>query len=302
MKIVIALGGNALIRRGGPTDLAEQQRNVAVAAKAIAAVARGNQVVVTHGNGPQVGLLALLDASAPESQRSTLDVLGAETEGLIGYLLERELMNALGHPRVATLLTQVEVDPADAAFEQPTKFIGPVYDETEARHMAGARGWQFASDGNRWRRVVPSPEPLRILECEAIEQLVQAGFVTICAGGGGVPVIRTANDRLAGVECVVDKDRSSALLAQGLHADVLMMLTDVDAVYLNWGRDDATPLRTLRLGELKRLSFAAGSMGPKVDAARRFAATAGKRAYIGSLDKVQEILAGSSGTLIMETV
>jgi carbamate kinase len=300
VKIVIALGGNALLRRSGPTDLAEQQRNVALAARSIASIAPGNQVIVTHGNGPQVGLLALLDASAPASQRSTLDVLGAETEGQIGYLLDRELMNALGHARVATLLTQVEVDPKDPAFGQPTKFIGPGYDEAQARHLAGSRGWQSALDGNRWRRVVASPEPLRILECEAIEQLVHAGFVTICAGGGGVPVIRTAEGRLTGVECVVDKDRSSALLATALGADTLLMLTDVDAVYANWGRDDARPLRHLTPTEIEEHAFAAGSMGPKVDAARRFAASSGKRAYIGSLDKAADILAGTSGTLIAE--
>ena len=298
MRIVIALGGNALIRRGGRTDMAEQQRNIAHATSVIAGIARGNQVVVTHGNGPQIGLLALLDASAPDAQRSTLDVLGAETDGMIGYLLERELMNALGHPLVATLLTQVEVDPADPAFENPTKFIGPVYTEAEARRIAAARGWQIAPDGVHWRRVVPSPEPLRILECEAIEHLVHAGFVTICTGGGGVPVTRTADKKLIGVECVVDKDRSSALLAESMRADTLLMLTDVDYVYRNWGEENPEPIRKISPYELRSRSFAAGSMGPKVEAARRFARTPGARAYIGSLDRVAEILAGTSGTLV----
>jgi carbamate kinase len=297
MRIVVALGGNALIRRGRPSDLAEQQRNVAQAAAGIARIARGNEVVVTHGNGPQIGLLALLDASAPESQRATLDVLGAETDGMIGYLLQRELMNALGHPLVATLLTQVEVDPNDPAFGQPTKFIGTGYARADAERIARDRGWSVAPDGERWRRVVPSPKPMHIVEHEAVQHLLRAGYVTVCVGGGGIPVARGPAG-LSGVECVVDKDLASALLAESVRADVLLMLTDVDGVYWNFGRADAELIRRASPNELRSRAFPAGSMGPKVEAACQFARIPGSRAYIGSLDQISQTLAGTAGTLI----
>jgi carbamate kinase len=297
MRIVVALGGNALIQRGGPADFAEQQRNVARAAVAIAAIAPGNEVVITHGNGPQIGMLALLDASAPESQRATLDILGAETDGMIGYLLERELMNALGHPLVATLLTQVEVDPEDPAFDKPTKFIGPGYSQADAHRLAAERGWSIARDGERWRRVVASPKPLHIIEHEAVEHLLHAGFVTVCVGGGGIPVIRD-DDGLKGAECVVDKDLASALLAENIRADTLLMLTDVDGVYRNFGRPDAERIRRVSPNALRSHAFPAGSMGPKVEAACRFARIPGARAYIGSLGSVAETFSGNSGTLI----
>lgn len=297
MRIVVALGGNALIRRGGPSDFAEQQRNVKRAAAAIATISRGNEVVVTHGNGPQIGMLALLDASAPESQRATLDVLGAETDGMIGYLLERELMNALGHPLVATLLTQVQVDPNDPAFGKPTKFIGPGYTQTDASRLAQERGWVIAQDGQRWRRVVPSPKPLHVVECEAVEHLLRAGFVTVCMGGGGIPVTR-GRDGLEGVECVVDKDLASALLAENVRADTLLMLTDVEGVYRNYGRSDAELIRKASPNDLRAHDFPAGSMGPKVEAACRFARLGGTRALIGSLDRLRETLSGESGTLV----
>lgn len=297
MRIVVALGGNALIRRGGSADFAEQQRNVARAATAIASIAHGNEVVVTHGNGPQIGMLALLDAAAPESQHATLDVLGAETDGMIGYLLERELMNALGHPLVATLLTQVQVDPNDPAFGTPTKFIGPGYAQADAERLASERGWSIARDGERWRRVVPSPRPLHVIEHEAAEHLLRAGFVTICMGGGGIPVTR-GPEGLKGVECVVDKDLASALLAENVRADTLLMLTDVDGVYRNYGRPDAELIRRASPNELRSHAFPAGSMGPKVEAACRFARIPGARAFIGSLDHVAETLAGTTGTLV----
>jgi carbamate kinase len=297
VRIVVALGGNALIRRGGPSDFAEQQRNVKRAAAAIAAIAPGNEVVVTHGNGPQIGMLALLDASAPESQRATLDVLGAETDGMIGYLLERELMNALGHPLVATLLTQVQVDPHDPAFDKPTKFIGPGYTKTDAERLASTRGWAIAQDGERWRRVVASPRPLHVIEHEAVEHLLHAGYVTVCMGGGGIPVTRGSNG-LEGVECVVDKDLASALLAENVRADTLLMLTDVDGVYRNFGRPDAELIREANPNELRSHAFPAGSMGPKVEAACRFARIRGTRAFIGSLDRLAETLAGTTGTLV----
>jgi carbamate kinase len=298
MRIVIALGGNALIRRGGPTDMDTQARNVARAAVAIAGVAARHEVIVTHGNGPQIGLLALLDAFAPGSHRSPLDLLGAESDGMIGYLLERELMNALGHSRVATLLTQVEVSRADPAFEQPTKFVGPMCAEAEARRLAAEHGWRIARDGDGWRRVVPSPEPRRIIASEAIRMLLREGFLTVCAGGGGIPVALSATNRLEGVECVVDKDLTSALVATTLEADVLLMLTDVDAVYEDFGKPEARPIRAATPGSLRARVFPAGSMGPKVEAACRFVTAPGRRACIGSLDAVADLLAGRAGTCV----
>jgi carbamate kinase len=216
---------------------------------------------------------------------------------MIGYLLERELMNALGHPLVATLLTQVEVDRNDPAFAHPTKFIGPGYPQADAERMARERGWSIAQDGERWRRVVPSPRPLHIVEHEAVQHLLHAGFVTVCVGGGGIPVARDSGG-LTGVECVVDKDLASALLAESVRADVLLLLTDVDGVYRNFGQPDAELIRKASPNELRSRTFAAGSMGPKVEAACRFARIRGARAHIGSLDRLAETLSGSAGTLV----
>jgi carbamate kinase len=298
MRIVIALGGNALLKRGEPPTVETQRRNAHRAAQSIATIAPGNELILTHGNGPQIGLLALQreaggDASAP------LDVLNAQTDGMIGYLLEQELINALGGQcRVVTVLTQIEVDPADPGFELPTKFIGPVYDEAGARELAQARGWKVAQDGPHWRRVVASPEPRGILEIDAIRELVAAGLVTICAGGGGIPVRRMADGQYAGIECVVDKDLTSALLAQQLHADCLMMLTDVPAVYTGFGTPAARELRRVTPAELAAFQFPAGSMGPKVEAACRFVRGGSLRACIGKLDDVRNVLAGRAGTTV----
>jgi len=298
VRIVIALGGNALLKRGEPLDVPTQRRNAQRAAASIATVAAGNELVVTHGNGPQVGLLALQSAAAGDASYP-LDVLGAQTEGMIGYVLEQELMNELGERRAATLLTQTEVDPADRAFERPTKFIGPVYAATEAQRLAAERGWRIAPDGGHWRRVVPSPEPVDILELGAIELLLGAGYVVICAGGGGIPVGRSAAGSYEGIECVIDKDLTSELLAERLHADCLLMLTDVPAVFIDWGTPQARELRAATPGELAQYTFPAGSMGPKVEAARRFATSGpGRRACVGSLDDVAGILAGRAGTTI----
>jgi carbamate kinase len=296
MRIVIALGGNALLKRGEPLTMQAQRRNAHAAAQAIAQVAPGNELILTHGNGPQIGLLAL--QSPVGADPVPLDVLNAETDGMIGYLLEQELVNALGECRVVTVLTQIEVDPTDAGFSRPTKFIGPQYGAEEAQRVARERGWTMAQDGAPWRRVVASPAPRAILEIGAIRTLVSAGLVTICAGGGGIPVHRTAAGRYEGIECVVDKDFTSALLAEELHADCLLMLTDVSAVFTGFGTAAARELRQVSRAALAAMHFPAGSMGPKVEAACRFAREPGRRACIGRLDDVRNILEGRAGTMV----
>jgi carbamate kinase len=298
MRIVIALGGNALLRRGEPVDAGTQRANVEVAVKAVAELASEHELVVTHGNGPQVGLLALQSEAYRQVDPYPLDVLGAESEGMIGYLLDQELVNALGSRPVATLLTQVIVDPADAAFEHPTKFIGPLYSEESARQLVWHRKWSMARDGGEWRRVVPSPEPRAIVELPTIRLLVESGVLVVCVGGGGVPVVVDRVGRLHGVEAVVDKDLAAALLAEGLGADALLMLTDVEAVKAAWGTPRARPLADVTTRELGEMAFAAGSMGPKVGAACRFAKRTGGLAAIGSLADAAAILAGTRGTRI----
>lgn len=298
MRIVLALGGNALLQRGEPATVEVQRRNARAAAEAIAEIATDNELIVTHGNGPQIGLLALHSAGDASAWAPPLDVLNAQTDGMIGYLIEQELINALKGCGVATLLTQTEVDALDPAFGQPTKFIGPGYAFEESQRVAAAHGWAMARDGQRWRRVVPSPEPKSILELAAIRHLVTAGFVTICAGGGGIPVTRSAAGRYEGIECVVDKDYTSALLADLLDADCLMLLTDVAAVQRDFGTPKAQDIRRATPGELELLNFPAGSMGPKVAAACRFAARYARRACIGRLDEVRRILEGRAGTTV----
>lgn len=298
MRLVLALGGNALLKRGEPQTVEVQRRNARAAAEAIAAVAPGNELIVTHGNGPQIGLLALQTTRPGARPPYPLDILGAETDGMIGYVLQQELVNALGRSQVATLLTQIQVDAADPAFQQPTKFIGASYDVAEAEQLAALHGWRMARDGAMWRRVVASPEPMDILEINAVRALLAAGLVTICAGGGGIPVIRCATGRIEGIECVVDKDLSSALLAERLHADCLLMLTDVNAVYTDFDTPQAREIRHARPQDLAAFSFPAGSMGPKVEAARRFASQAGRRACIGRLDDARDILGGRAGTTV----
>jgi len=298
MRIVIALGGNALLRRGEAADAETQRRNVSVAVAALAEIAESHELVITHGNGPQVGLLALQGDTYVQVPPYPLDVLGAESEGMIGYLLDQELVNALGARPVATLLTQVIVAADDPAFEKPTKFIGPVYTNERAQQLAFSRHYAVAADGDHWRRVVPSPEPRAIVELPTIQLLVEAGVLVVCGGGGGIPVVVDRDGRLHGVEGVIDKDLAAALLAEGLGADALLMLTDVDGVQVNWGTPQARRLSEVSAAELAGMTFAAGSMGPKVQAAYRFADRTGRIAAIGSLEDAAEILRGRRGTRV----
>lgn len=302
MRIVAALGGNALLRRGESATAKNQRRNARTAAEALAPIAPAHELVITHGSGPQVGLLALQSAAYDANQAYPLDVLDAETEGQIGYLIEQELRNVLpSDHRCATLLTQIEVDPEDPAFRNPTKPIGPVYDETDARRLERERGWRLAPDGEHFRRVVPSPRPNRILEQDVIELLVENGVTVICAGGGGIPTVRRKDGGLTGVEAVIDKDWASALLARELKADALVLLTDVDSVHERWGEPDARRIRRISPEGLRCFSFAPGSMGPKVEAASDFVEASGGIAGIGALSDVSAILAGDAGTLITTT-
>ena len=301
MLIVIALGGNALLRRGEPMTAENQRRNVRTAAASIAPVAAEHKVVIAHGNGPQVGLLALQGAAYKDVEAYPLDVLGAQTEGMIGYMIEQELGNLLPFERpFATLLTMVEVDPEDIAFGNPTKFIGPVYDKKEADRLAAEKKWVFKPDGESWRRVVASPEPKRIFETRPIEWLLERNTVVIAAGGGGIPTMYEKGQKrtLAGVECVVDKDLASELLARSLNADLLVMLTDADAVYSGWGTPQQRAIRAATPEALNDMAFAAGSMGPKVAAACRFATLTGKTAAIGALSDLDAIIAGAAGTTV----
>jgi carbamate kinase len=298
MLVVIALGGNALLRRGEPMDAAVQRANVKIAAEAVAEVARDHRVVLTHGNGPQVGLLALQNEAYPDVEGYPLDVLDAETEGMVGYLLEQELGRHLPAERLATLLTQIVVDPNDPALSNPTKFVGPVYELREARSLAHERGWAVAPDGEHWRRVVPSPQPRRILELATIQMLVDHGITVTCAGGGGIPVVPDGVGGLRGIEAVIDKDLSASLLARELHADALLLLTDVDGVYEGWGTPHQELIRETHPRALRSMDLAAGSMGPKVDAVCRFVEAGGDLGAIGTLSQAAEVLAGRAGTTV----
>jgi carbamate kinase len=305
MRVVVALGGNALLRRGEPMTAEHQRQNVAVAAGQLATVAKEHELVVSHGNGPQVGLLALQSAAYTAVDPYPLDVLGAETQGMIGYLLEQELGNRLPFEvPIVSILTMVEVDPADPAFDDPTKFVGPVYDEADARRVAEDHGWAVKQDGSRWRRVVPSPRPVRIFEIRPMRWLLERGAIVICAGGGGIPTVYEKNEgrQLRGVEAVIDKDLASSLLACDLEADLFAMATDVDGVYADWGTPNQRRLERVTPDDLSGGDFAAGSMGPKVQAARDYVSVTGNRAVIGSLEQIDGMLAGTAGTSIVPGV
>jgi len=304
MRVVVALGGNALLKRGEPMNADVQRANVRIAAQALVPIAVSHQLVISHGNGPQVGLLALQGAAYQAVDPYPLDVLGAQTEGMIGYMIEQELGNLLPFEvPFATLLTMVEVDAEDSGFRNPTKFVGPVYEKAEADRIATEKSWTFKQDGAKWRRVVPSPMPRRIFEIRPIHWLLDHGTIVICAGGGGIPTMyqRGADRKLGGVEAVIDKDLCSELLARELDADLLVMLTDASAVYVDWGKPTQRPIRRTSPPALAGLSFAAGSMGPKVEAACRFATSTGQPAAIGALSELEKIVKGEAGTTIYPT-
>ncbi|MDW5507462.1 carbamate kinase [Pseudomonas lundensis] len=298
--VVIALGGNALLRRGEPLEADIQRRNVLLASRQIAALTEHWNVVLVHGNGPQVGLLALQNSAYPQVAPYPLDVLGAESQGMIGYLLLQELKNCLPEQQISALLTQVEVDPDDSAFSNPSKYIGPVYDEKTAMALSLEKGWAIKPDGKYFRRVVPSPKPLNIVETDAINALIAQGHLVICAGGGGIPVLRR-DGRLEGIEAVIDKDLSAAFLAEQINADALLILTDADAVYLDWGTPQQRALDKATPEDLAGIRFDAGSMGPKISAASHFVRYAKGIAGIGALQDATRILAGDKGTLIAPT-
>jgi carbamate kinase len=300
MRVVIALGGNAILRRGESMTPENQRTNVRRAAEAIGEViAAGHDVVVTHGNGPQVGLMALQDMAYDATLASPIDVLGAETEGMIGYLIEQELGNVLpAGSEIATLLTRVEVDASDPAFQNPSKPIGPQYGKKEAQAQAARSGWTMMPDGSHFRRVVPSPSPRRILEIGVIRLLIKHRVTVICTGGGGIPVVVRKDGGHVGIEAVIDKDHSSGLLAQQIGADALLLLTDVDGVYLGWGTAQQQRIADIKPAELKTYSFANGSMAPKVQAAMDFASVAGHMTGIGRLEDALEILNHRAGTTV----
>lgn len=299
MRVVIALGGNALLAQGEEPTAETQRRNLVASVEAIAAVAGDHEIVLTHGNGPQVGMLAMQRNGEDGDSAYPLDVLGAETEGMIGYLISQELKNALPDREIATLLTQVEVDPRDPAFREPTKPIGVTYaDEARARKVGDRRGWTMAEVHGGWRRVVASPEPLRILDLGTVRVLIDHHVLVVCAGGGGIPVVFDEWGRLHGVEAVIDKDLTAALLARQLGADALLLLTDVDGVYEDYGGPDERLLERVTPAELRALGLASGSMGPKAEACARFVEATGHFAAIGCLDDADGILRGEKGTRV----
>jgi carbamate kinase len=300
MRVVVALGGNALLQRGEPPDSEVQAHHITAAVEALAPMASEHELVVTHGNGPQIGLLALESARDPSlSHPYPLDVLGAQTQGMVGYWLLQALENAAPHRQVACVVTQTLVTSDDPAWAAPTKFIGPVYGEAEAKRLAAERGWQIRPDGSAWRRVVASPTPLAVVEDPLIELLLSQRVIVVCAGGGGAPVVRDPNGRLRGVEAVVDKDRTSAILAVSVKADALLLLTDVTGVMAGFGTPDAKLIGRTTPAQLRQLDLPAGSMGPKVAAICDFAEATGQFAAIGSLDDAEAVLRGDSGTSVV---
>ena len=297
MRIVIALGGNALLRRGEEMTAENQRKNIQLAVKSLAPIAGQNELVISHGNGPQVGLLSLQSAAYKEVEEYPLDILGAQTEGMIGYMIEQELGNLLPiEIPIASILTMVEVDPEDPAFDNPTKPIGPIYTKEEAEKLKKEKGWSIKLDGEHWRRVVASPVPHRIFQLRPIHWLLEKNTIVICAGGGGIPTIYNKEGNLEGVEVVIDKDRASSLLAFELEADVLIMATDTEGVYLDWGTESEKIISETTPEEIRKYDFDIGSMGPKVEAACSFVERSGQRAVIGSLKDIEKMVNGTAGT------
>ncbi|CEF57094.1 carbamate kinase [Acetobacter ghanensis] len=300
MKLVIALGGNALMQRGEPLSMDTQWRNARAAAQSLAPVAREHQVILTHGNGPQVGLLAMQSEAFKGAKGYPFDIMGAATEGMIGYMLEQELGNILGYDvPIATILTRVEVDRDDPEFSDPSKFIGPTFEQEQVEGLTAQNGWLFRQDGRKWRRVMPSPQPKRILWHRPIRWLLENGAVVICAGGGGIPVVDTGDNRMEGVEAVIDKDRASSLLATHIPADLFIIATDVSGVYEAYDTPDQRLLQKVTPQDLMTEAFSKGSMGPKIEAAVNFVRKTGKCAAIGSLTEISQIVEGKAGTWIV---
>ncbi|WP_281645239.1 carbamate kinase [Parendozoicomonas sp. Alg238-R29] len=302
MRIVIALGGNAMLQRGQPLEASIQRENIRNAAEVIARVAQKHEVILTHGNGPQVGLLALQNAAYDKVSPYPLDVLGAETAGMIGYMMEQELYNQMPGAQVATLVTQTLVDNNDPAFQNPTKFVGPVYSKEDAEALAAEKGWDIKADGEYFRRVVPSPLPQSIVEVDIVKKLSEMGALVICSGGGGVPVRKDEEGKLSGVEAVVDKDLTAALMAEQLGADALVIMTDVSAVCINFGQPDQKEIHKASTQSIGELDFPAGSMGPKIDSCANFVEQGGRFAAIGSLYDVEHIVEGQAGTWITNEI
>jgi carbamate kinase len=303
MRVVVALGGNALLQRGQELSAENQRENIRTAAAELAVVHEDHQLIIAHGNGPQVGLLALMDAHYTAVEPYPLDVLSAETIGMIGYMIEQEMGNLIPFKdHIVTILTQVLVDPADPAFRNPTKPVGPIYDKAEAERLQKDKGWAMAPDGEYFRKVVPSPLPQRIIEMNVIRMLVDEGVVVICAGGGGIPVAYDENRKLFGVEAVIDKDLASGLLARGLDAQMFVMLTDVANVYADFGTQNQRPIKAAHPDALEEMDFAVGSMGPKVLGACQFARETGHQSAIGQLSDLTKIMTGEAGTLISNEI
>ncbi|MDO9126335.1 MAG: carbamate kinase [Parvibaculum sp.] len=298
MRVLVAIGGNALLKRGETLGIANQRRNMAEAAASLAAIAREHEMILVHGNGPQVGLLALEADAYKDAPPYPLDVLGAESQGMIGFVIEEAMRRFLPEREIVTLLTQTMVDPGDPAFAAPSKPIGPVYDERTAKALAAERGWSVAPDGKAWRRVVASPAPMRIVEIEPIRMLIESGCLVICAGGGGIPVRPGPGGAPEGIEAVIDKDLAARLLAVELAADCLLILTDVDGLYADWGKPAQRLLKSVAARDLDPAAFASGSMRPKVEAVRGFVEATGRPAFIGSLAEAAEVMAGRAGTRI----
>jgi len=303
MRVVVALGGNALLQRGQALNAENQRENIRVAAAELAEVHKNHELVIAHGNGPQVGLLALMDAAYTAVDPYPLDVLGAETVGMIGYMIEQELGNIIPfEDHIVTVLTQILVDPADPAFQNPTKPVGPIYEKAEAEKLQKEKGWSMAPDGEYFRKVVPSPLPQRIIEMNAIRMLVDSGIVVICAGGGGIPTAYDENHKLYGVEAVIDKDLASGLLSKGLDAEMFVMLTDVPNVYVDFGTENQRSIKAAHPDALEAMGFAAGSMGPKVKGACQFVRETGFQSAIGQLSDLTRIMEGEAGTLISNDI
>ena len=303
MRVVVALGGNALLQRGQALSAENQRENIRVAAGQMAEIHEQHELVIAHGNGPQVGLAALMDAAYTDVDPYPLDVLGAKTIGMIGYIIEQELGNIIPfEDHIITVLTQIVVDPADPAFQNPAKPVGPVYDKAEAEKLQSEKGWAMAPDGEYFRKVVPSPLPQRIIEIDTIKMLVDNGVVVICAGGGGIPVAYDDESKLFGVEAVIDKDLASGLLAKGLDAEMFVMLTDVPSVYVDFGTQMQRAIRAAHPDAIEALDFPAGSMGPKVKGACKYVRETGFKSAIGQLSDLEAIMSGEAGTLISNDV